>query len=161
MKSLQKRQLIEIQLLKVLLLTAFILLIAGIMTPVMTITKLVFLENSFSIFSGLQDLFIQQKYILFLLILILSIVLPFIKILLLAWTLQIKSNEAKINKLIELIHHFGRWAMLDVLVVALLLVAVKLGAIASVEVHLGLYYFTGAVLITMWVTHRTLKITRC
>lgn len=160
MKSSQKHHLIERQLLKLLLLAAFILLIAGIITPVMTITKLVFLQNSFSIFSGLKDLFAQQKYILFLLILILSIILPFVKIFLLAWTLQVKNNERRISKFIELIHHFGRWAMLDVLVVALLLVAVKLGAIASVEVHLGLYYFAGAVLITMWVTHRTLKITR-
>lgn len=158
MKSLQKRHLIEIKLLRILLLTAFILLISGVITPVMTITKLVFMENSFSILSGLRDLFIQQQYMLFLLILILSIILPFIKILLLAWALQVKNNEGKLKKLIEMIHHYGRWAMLDVLVVALLLVAVKLGAIASVEIHLGLYYFAAAVLITMWVTHRTLKI---
>jgi paraquat-inducible protein A len=38
--------------------------------------------------------------------------------------------------------------------VAVLVVAVKLGAIASVEMHYGLYAFAGSVLLTMYVTGR-------
>jgi paraquat-inducible protein A len=51
-------------------------------------------------------------------------------------------------------HEYGRWGMLDVFVVAVLLVTVKLGAIASVKVHPGLYYFGAAVLLMMIITHR-------
>ncbi len=149
---------IEINFLKLFLALAFTLLIAGIFTPVMTITKLLFLENSFSIVSGLADLFSQQHYFLFILISLLSIALPIIKIFLLAWALQSNKQRQQLDKLINLIHNYGRWAMLDVFVVALLMVAVKLGAIASVEVHNGLYWFATAVLITMYVTHRTVAL---
>ena len=146
---------IEIQLLKLLLICSLAMFIAGISTPMMTITKLIFLENSFSIISALLDLFERGQYLLLILISGLSIALPFCKILLLGWVLHYNNRSKKLTKLINLIHNYGRWAMLDVLVVAILLVSVKLGAIASVEVHLGLYWFAAAVLLTMWVTHRT------
>jgi len=42
--------------------------------------------------------------------------------------------------------------MLDVFVVALLIVTVKLGVLASVVIHAGLYYFTASVLMMMIVT---------
>ncbi|MEH6444086.1 MAG: paraquat-inducible protein A [Oceanospirillaceae bacterium] len=141
--------------LKLLLSITLILFIAGISTPIMTVTQLVFLQSEFSILSGLIDLIEQQQYFLFAIIFILSVLLPLMKIVLLAWVLQIENSKVKLVKLVNLIHDYGRWAMLDVLVVALLLVTIKLGAIARVEVHLGLYWFAAAVLITMWITHRT------
>ena len=144
-------------LLKLLLLISLVLFITAISTPVMTITKLLFITSSFSIISGLKDLLAQQQYLLFVLIGLLSIALPLFKIVLLAWVLQVKST-ANLEKIIGVIHDYGRWAMLDVMVVALLLVAVKLGAIASVQVHFGLYFFAASILLTMWVTHRTVKI---
>lgn len=55
-------------------------------------------------------------------------------------------------------HDYGRWAMLDVFVVAILIVTVKLGAIASVEVHPGLYVFGAAVLLIMIITDRVTKL---
>ncbi len=49
--------------------------------------------------------------------------------------------------------------MLDVFVVAILVVTVKLGAVANVEMHYGLYFFAAAVLLTMFITARIVKIT--
>lgn len=65
-----------------------------------------------------------------------------------------KQHSAQLEKSLNLIHNYGRWAMLDVLVVAILLVSIKLGAIASVEIHAGLYWFAASVLIVMFVTHQ-------
>ncbi|EPJ43944.1 MAG: paraquat-inducible protein A [Osedax symbiont Rs2] len=155
MNSEKTKSSLEIRLLKLLLLGSLAMFIAGIFTPMMTISTLIFIQSSFSVVSGLQDLLERDQYLLFVLISGLSIALPFCKILLLAWVLHNKSRGAKLTKLIALIHDYGRWAMLDVLVVAILLVSVKLGAIASVEVHFGLYWFAAAVLLTMGVTHRT------
>jgi paraquat-inducible protein A len=145
--------------LKLLLLIALMLFIAGLLMPIMTIRQLVFMQSQFSIISGLSDLIKKQQYFLFSIIFLLSVLLPLIKIFLLAWVLQIENSKVKLAKLLSLIHDYGRWAMLDVLIVALLLVTIKLGAIASVEVHLGLYWFAAAVLLTMWITHRTVIIT--
>jgi len=157
MPKISKAKNNEHTLLKLLLLISLVLFITAISTPVMTITKLLFITSSFSIISGLKDLLLQQQYLLFVLIGLLSIALPLFKIVLLAWVLHVKSTT-NLDKIIAVIHDYGRWAMLDVMVVALLLVAVKLGAIASVKVHFGLYFFAASILLTMWVTHRTVKI---
>lgn len=140
--------------LKALLLTAFALFLGGIFTPIMTITQFIFLQNSFSIISGLSDLFNQQQYALFAIITLLSLCLPIAKICLLAWALHYSHLTTPLQSTIKLIHNYGRWAMLDVLVVAILLVSVKLGAIATVDIHMGLYWFAASVLITMFVTHK-------
>lgn len=55
-------------------------------------------------------------------------------------------------------HDYGRWAMLDVLVVAMLIVTVKLGMIASIEIHWGFYVFTSAVLLIMPLTRHVTKL---
>ncbi len=56
-------------------------------------------------------------------------------------------------------HEYGRWAMLDVMVVAVLIVTVKLGAIATIQVHAGLYIFGASVVLLMFITHRVVKLT--
>lgn len=48
--------------------------------------------------------------------------------------------------------HYGKWSMLDVFVVALLLVIVKLGVLATVEVHYGIYMYALAGLLIMLCT---------
>ena len=49
--------------------------------------------------------------------------------------------------------------MLDVFVAALLIVTIRLGTMADVEVHFGLYAFAGAVILTMVTTSKVLKLT--
>ena len=138
----------------VLLVLASGLLIAGFVTPMMTITKLVFFSDSFSLLLGIYELFQSEHYFLFVLVGGFSVLLPILKILLL---LRIVANgnleSEKLKKLLHLMHDYGRWAMLDVMVVAILLVTVKLGAIASIEIHSGLYLFGVAVLLIMFITN--------
>ena len=138
----------------VLLVLASGLLIAGFVTPMMTITKLVFFSDSFSLLLGIYELFQSEHYFLFVLVGGFSVLLPILKILLL---LRIVANgnleSEKLKKILHLMHDYGRWAMLDVMVVAILLVTVKLGAIASIEIHSGLYLFGVAVLLIMFITN--------
>jgi paraquat-inducible protein A len=54
-------------------------------------------------------------------------------------------------------HEYGRWAMLDVMVVAVLIMTVKLGAVASIHIHSGLYIFAAAVLLIMFLTQQVVK----
>jgi len=51
-------------------------------------------------------------------------------------------------------HLYGKWSMLDVFIVAVLVVAVKLAAIVQVEMRYGLYAFAASVLLTMFITAR-------
>jgi len=57
-------------------------------------------------------------------------------------------------------HLYGKWSMLDVFVVAVLLASVKLGALAQVQIHNGLYAFAASVLLTMLITARVTYLTQ-
>ena len=137
---------------------ATLLFIIGIFLPMITLTKFYLAKSSFSIISGLVELLKDGKIILFILIAGFSIVFPLLKISVLYKMLSAKSlNTEKLKKHLHLMHEYGRWAMLDVMVVAILIVTVKLGAIASIKVHIGLYVFGAAVLLIMFVTHYSVK----
>jgi len=141
------------------LVLAACLLVVGLVTPLMTIRTLVFLRNSFSVLSGTYDLWMEGKYFLFVLITLFSVVLPILKIIFLGIFIGRRIADKPTNhNILNIMHDYGRWAMLDVLVVAVLLVTVKFGAVASVEVHEGLYIFGSAVLLTMVITDRALKL---
>lgn len=141
-----------------LLVIASLMLAIGMVLPVMTIKTLVFMRNSFSILSGIYDLLVGGKYFLFIVVVVFSVVLPIVKLVVLFVALLQHRTEKKPAKLLAILHDYGRWAMLDVFVVALLVVSIKLGAMASVIIHVGFYIFATAVLLTMFLTHLTMNI---
>ncbi len=145
--------------LRLLLIIASILLLVGFVSPIMTITQLVWINHSFSIVSGIWQLWQQGHIMLFILVGGFSIILPIAKIILLFNLLHPKTIHLhQRKKLLHLMHNYGRWAMLDVMVVAMLIVSVKLGAIASIQIHPGLYVFGSAVLLVMLITHYVVKL---
>jgi len=148
---------VESRILLVLLLITSCCLAVGLTTPVLTLEKFFIVENTFSIFSGLVQLINERKFFLFVVIFLFSVILPLVKLAVL-FRLLISSdqNQATLHKYLQLMHQYGKWSMLDVFVVALLVVAVKLGAVASVETHYGLYAFGAAVLLTMVITARVI-----
>ncbi|OUR73214.1 paraquat-inducible membrane protein A [Methylophaga sp. 41_12_T18] len=141
-----------------LLLITTCLLLTGFITPMLTITKLVFFDHSFSILSGITQLWRDQHYFLFVVIAAFSVLLPLAKVVVLFNLLSPKAHQPEHRqKLLHLMHDYGRWAMLDVMVVALLIMSVKLGAIASIQVHLGLYIFAAAVILIMLITQQVVR----
>lgn len=129
--------------------------------PMLTITQFLVISDDFSVISGITELWKAQKYVLFFIIGIFSIVMPLAKIGLLFRLLQADSHPTSVKmKLLNLMHDYGRWAMLDVMVVAMLIVTVKLGAIASIQIHPGLYVFGAAVLLIMLTTQLTVNALR-
>ena len=135
------------------------LLVAGLFLPMLTITQLVVISNDFSVISGISELWKAGQYVLFVVIACFSVLLPLAKIALLFTLLQQdeRPHPAKM-KLLHLVHDYGRWAMLDVMVVAMLIVTVKLGAVASIQIHPGLYVFGAAVLLIMLATQATVRL---
>ena len=148
---------VESKVLLALLLVTAICLAVGVTAPVLTLEKFFFIDNTFSIFSGLGQMLAEQRYFLFVIILLFSVVMPMIKlgVLFRLLTSRVADNET-LRRYLHLMHKYGKWSMLDVFVVALLVVAVKLGAVASVETHYGLYAFGSAVLLMMAITARVI-----
>lgn len=140
------------------LVIALILLLIGLVSPMLTMSKFYFFENSFSVVGGISQLWAEGKWVLAVIISLFSVVLPLLKLLFLYLVSRPDQNlSVKRKRYLQLMHDYGRWAMLDVMVVAVLIVTVKLGAVASIEVHWGLYVFAGAVGLIMWLTHLVVK----
>jgi len=140
-----------------MLATLFFLL--GLFLPMITISKFMVINNSISIISGLAELINEGQLLIFLIVSIFSVLLPICKIGFLFLLLKSNITTTKQHKkLLYLMHEYGRWTMLDVMVVAMLIITVKLGVIASIEVHVGLYLFGFAVLLLMFITNKVSKL---
>ncbi|MET0012989.1 MAG: paraquat-inducible protein A [Sedimenticola sp.] len=136
-----------------LLICAGLLLYIGLTAPMITIEKFIFISNSFSVTSGVMELYRNGETLLFLIIGIFSVLLPILKLLLLFMLINLLEKQSqRMKRYLHLMHDYGRWSMLDVFVVAVMVVSVKLDAIAKVYVHSGLYAFGAAVILTMLVT---------
>jgi len=147
------------RLLKMLTAVAAVLLGIGLVAPIITLHKFMLIHNTLSVLSGVLLLLEEGQYFIFLIIGCFSVVVPILKLVILYILVSgIQASDARMKKYLHWMHLYGKWSMLDVFVVAVLVVAVKLGVIASVEMHYGLYAFTGSVLLTMYVTARVVKL---
>ncbi len=141
-----------------LLSIAAILFAVGLSAPIITFKKFIFIQNTFSILSGTWNLLKEGQLFLFVIITLFSIILPIFKLGLLTKLVYCSSSVSSVtNKTLTLLHNIGRWSMLDVFVVAILVVVVKLGAIADVEKHIGLYAYAASALLIMFVTSKVVK----
>ncbi len=143
-----------------LLLAALLLLGIGLWAPILTLEKFYLFSNTVSLWSALRQLAIAGDWGLFGLIGAFSVLFPILKILLLLaiWNLE-AATTARHRQHLQWLATYGKWSMLDVFVVALLVVSVKLGALAQVRVEYGVYAFAASVLLTMlvasWMGRRT------
>ena len=148
--SLIRRFTVQGILINLLLLCSLVALVVGVTAPLLTLQKLYFIENTISLISTIQALYGDGEWLLFIVITVFSVCIPVIKIASLLMITNIDFDpESFLDKTLSLIETLGKWSMLDVFVVALLLVSVKLGALAKVEVHYGLYVFAFSVMLTM------------
>ncbi len=143
------------RMLKLFILVAAVTLGIGLLSPIITLHKFILIDNTFSILSGITQLLEEGQYFIFLILICFSVLIPILKLAILYLLVSsVQASDARVKKYLHWMHLYGKWSMLDVFVVAILVVAVKLGAIASVEMHYGLYAFAGSVLLTMYVTGR-------
>ena len=128
------------------------LFMVSLWAPLLTLKKFYVVKNTFSIQSGMTQLLHDGETALFLLLFCFTVILPCVKlvILILAWNR--KSTGKHGTKFLEWLSLLGKWSMLDVFVIAILIASVKLGAIATLVVHYGLYLFAASVVLLMIAT---------
>jgi len=144
----------------ILLLTivALVLLVAGFFAPLFTMSKFFIFNNTVSLYSVLYDLWDEHYFGLFIIIMSFSVLFPMIKIVMMFYLQMAPSaSRQRHKKLINVLELVGKWSMLDVFVVAILLVAIKLGPMADVTVHYGVYVFSSAIIIMMLVSRYICK----
>ncbi|MBE6401424.1 MAG: hypothetical protein E7037_05285 [Verrucomicrobia bacterium] len=109
-------------------------------------------SNTFSLVSGLGELLSHGQLFLFIVILLFSILFPVAKLLSLGYIAFYDADEATRKRQLKWLSSFGKWSMLDVFVIALLVVSLKLGDMVNVEIHSGIYFFVASVILTMILT---------
>jgi paraquat-inducible protein A len=139
-----------------LLAAAFILFGIGIFFPFFHVTKFWVFDDAVSVVGGIITLFHEGEYFLFAILTLFTLVFPCVKLGLLTVTwLEREHDLARVRRLHHWVESLGKWSMLDVFVVAILIVAMKSASVAEIHIGSGLYLFTFSVIATqfasMWI----------
>ncbi len=133
----------------VLLVLAWLLFATGIFFPFFHVAKFWIFHEAISVVGGIATLFRAGEYFLFTVLTLFTLVFPTVKLGLLGiiWT-EREHNLARVQRLHGWVSALGKWSMLDVFVVAILIVTMKAAGLARIEIGLGLYLFTFSVIAT-------------
>jgi paraquat-inducible protein A len=137
-----------------LLLSAALLYVPANLLPVMQMHTLLSDEDD-TIMSGVLSLLEQGSWPLALLVFVASIVVPLLKLIAMGWLLlavirKAPGNPLQRSKLFRLVEFIGRWSMLDVYAVSLLVALVQIRSLATIRVGLGALAFGAVVVLTMF-----------
>lgn len=131
--------------------TAMIFYIPANIFPFMTI-ELYGNRNSSTIWTGTTSLIQQRSYAVALVVFLASILIPIMKLMILFY-LSAAGQAGHRSKFKMSLYHFveaiGRWSMLDIFLLAILVAMVKLGHWGTVEPGLGSAMFLMVVIFTM------------
>jgi paraquat-inducible protein A len=131
------------------------LLVLGWTWPMMTIHRLVWLEDQVSLLDATAQLYRQGDWLLFAALAVFAILFPLAKLLAALWIfLRADATRPGLDRALDWLDLLGRWSMLDVFVAALLVVGIKASLISEVTLHAGLYLFAAAVVLSIAATQR-------
>ena len=137
-----------------LLITAAMLYIPAMVYPVTTVYALGQVQAS-TLMGSVVHFFESGAWPIAIIIFVASVAVPILKIVGLGYLLicvQQKniSNRVQLTKLYRMVEFVGRWSMIDVFVVAILVALVQIGIFINIIPGLGIMAFTGVVVVTMF-----------
>jgi paraquat-inducible protein A len=135
------------------LIAAYIMYIPANFLPIMTTTSLGYVQSD-TIISGVIYLLVSGSWPLALIIFIASVFLPVLKLIILTYlvfSVQLKSqwrpgDRARLYRITEAV---GRWSMVDIYVVTLMVALVNIQGLAEVAAGPGAIAFGAVVVLTM------------
>jgi paraquat-inducible protein A len=144
-----------------MLLLAFVLFLAGLFRPFTQVTKLWLFDDNVSVYTGLITLFRERELFLFGILVIFTVVFPFVKIsALLALWLRPGLKIQQMARVYAFVANLSKWSMLDVFVVAVLVVLIRAGGLATIKAQDGLLLFCVSVVLTQIASEWTGRIAK-
>lgn len=143
----------SIQITIALLMASLIIYIPANILPIMTTVAFGSTIDS-TIMEGVLVLWYSGAYPIALIIFIASVLVPSLKMLAIAWlcwctkTKKVK-NGHRMMQVYEIVEFVGRWSMVDVFVIAVLIGLVSFGNLMNVLPAQGVLYFAAVVILTM------------
>lgn len=134
---------------------AFLLFAVGVAVPFFSVTKMWVFRDAVSVMSGLASLASANEWFLFAIIFLFTIVFPLVKlgVLTAVWWYR-SEDDVRADRLLRWASSLGKWSMLDVFIVAILVVMLKTASVASMQVGIGVYLFTASVILTQFISIR-------
>lgn len=122
---------------------------AAMTLPVLEVTRFGHVQDA-TILSGVATLFEEGQLVIGIVVFVASIVAPILKLMTMI-LLSLPARVARADRALayRLVEWIGRWGMLDVLLVALLVAVVKLGDVVQVQPGPGLLAFTCVVVFSL------------
>lgn len=136
---------------RVLVAAATLVFAVGLTVPVVTF-RTGLAHDTFSVVGGLLDLAREGDVALALLVFAFSVVFPVVKLALLQHALHGSIPSERRARLVHVLERLGRWSMLDVFVVAILIGAMHLGILSEAYAEPGIYVFAAGILLAMAAT---------
>lgn len=132
-------------------LTALIFYVPAMLFPFMTI-ELYGSRNSSTILGGVRELAAGGSVAIALIVLLASVIIPVLKLVILFYlslSARWKTRQHFKTKLYHFVEAIGRWSMLDIFLLAVLVAIMKLGPWTTVRPGLGAILFALVVIFTM------------
>jgi len=142
-----------------MLVLAVAFFVAGIFLPFTSVTKLWLFQNQVSVYHGLIILWQAGEMFLFLILFVFTVCFPFVKLtaMLVLW-LWPRLDVGHARKLFHFVSNMGKWSMLDVFVVAILVLTIKSSGVANIKVGVGFFLFFVSVMLTQFASLWTGKV---
>jgi len=142
-------------LLPLLLFVAAACLLAGLFLPILQARTLFLFAEGFSIADGILRLWVAEAWLTAGVIALFSLVLPGTKLILLfVFWLRLRRGRKPPAFWLALLDGLGKWSMLDVFVVALVIFGLQAGSLTDASVGEAVAPFTAAVLLTAFCSWR-------
>jgi paraquat-inducible protein A len=137
-----------------LVLAAYVFYIPANVLPITTVISLG-KEQSDTIMSGVIYFIATGMWPIALVIFVASVFVPLLKLLILTFLLisvhrKSRWRPKERTQLYRIVEVVGRWSMLDIYVVTILVALVKLGALATIDAGPGAVFFAAVVVITIF-----------
>jgi paraquat-inducible protein A len=132
-------------------LTALIFYVPANMFPFLTM-EIYGNRNSATIWDGVEALMHSGSWTVAIIVFLASILIPFLKLAILfylAVTVTTEKNNSFKMQLHTIVDNIGRWSMLDIFLLAIMVSVMKLGTWTSVEPEVGSLFFALVVIFTM------------
>lgn len=139
-----------------LTLAAALLYLPANLLPIMTVEKLTGGSDPSTILGGVVRLWNSGSYPVAVIIFVASVLIPILKILtlfILCVAARRNRRAISVTKVYRLTEVVGRWSMVDVFVVAILVSVVQLGTLMSIRPGPAALAFSGVVILTMLAAH--------
>jgi paraquat-inducible protein A len=142
-----------------MLVSALAFFIAGIFLPFTSVTKLWLFQDQISVYHGLIILWQAGELFLFLILFVFTVCFPLVKLtaMLVLWLYpRVGADHAR--TLFHFVSNLGKWSMLDVFVVAILVLTIKSSGVANIRVSEGFFLFFVSVMLTQFASLWTGKV---